>query len=443
MTSSSQSESPASREIPRLTERLFREEAGKMVSILTGILGVDRLELAEDVVQESLVRALRTWPYYGVPENPAAWLLQTAKHRAVDLLRREKRFREKQDEIGASFDRWSGDIAPGEAPRFEDEIQDDRLRLMFACCHPLVPADAATALALKTLCGFSPAEIAKAFLTSEPAVLKRLTRARQKIQELGIPFEIPSGEALSERLDGVLQVLYLLFNEGYKASSGDRLVRDELCTEATRLAVALAAHPVAGGPRTHALAALMLLHGARLPGRSDGQGRMLRLEEQDRTRWDRAKIAQGMLHLARSTAGTDVSPYHLQAGIAACHATAADDASTDWKSILAHYDLWVGIDASPVVALNRAIALAKVEGPEEGIRAVESMPNREQLESYYLVHAVLGDFEMRRGRFQSAASHYRRALELAEVGSERSFLTGRLKESEEGSSMSSGPLPEF
>ena len=228
-----------SAEVSQLTEHLFRVEAGKLVSVLTGLFGIDHLQLAEDVVQEALVRAFRTWPYYGIPKNPAAWITQTAKNLAYDLLRREKLFREKQTEIAISVDQWSADSVADESPSFETEIKDDRLRLIFACCHPLLAQEAQTALALKTLCGFSAAEIAKAFLTTEAAIAKRLTRTRQKIRELGIPFEIPSGQEFSVRLDGVLQTLYLLFNEGYKASSGENLVREDLCYEAIRLATLL------------------------------------------------------------------------------------------------------------------------------------------------------------------------------------------------------------
>ena len=239
-------------DVPRLADRLFREEAGKLVSVLTRIFGIDRLDLAEDAVQEALVRALRTWPYYGIPENPAAWITQTAKNLALDIVRREKRFRDKEPEIIASTDGF----VLSESPALDTEIKDDRLRLMFVCCDPRIPQEAQTALALKTLCGFNTAEIAIAFLTSEAAIGKRLTRARQKIRELEIPFEIPAGEELSARLDGVLQTLYLLFNEGYKASSGDNLIREELCQEAIRLATLLAEHPAANQPRTHALLAV-------------------------------------------------------------------------------------------------------------------------------------------------------------------------------------------
>jgi RNA polymerase sigma factor (sigma-70 family) len=437
-----QSPVPSS-EIPQLAERLFRHEAGKLVSSLTGIFGMDRLQLAEDVVQEALVRALQTWPYSGIPENPAGWLMQTAKNRALDVIRREKFFHDKQPEIITSLEHWSSDPGDGHLPQFEDELKDDRLRLMFACCHPLIPSDDQTALALKTLCGFSPTEIAAAFLTTEPAIAKRLTRARQKIRDLGIPFEIPSGRELSPRLDGVLQTLYLLFNEGYKASRGDNLIREELCHEAIRLAALLAGHPSADQPRTHALIALMLLNASRLQSRTDAEGKMLRLKEQDRSTWDRMMIGKGLRHLQRAATGEDLSEYHLQAGIAACHATAPDYASTDWVRILAHYDQWTRINPSPVVALNRAVALAHVEGPEAGITAVQAIQKQGQLKSYYLVYAVLGEFETQLQHFQAAATHFQKALQLSEVKSEQSFLSKRLQDSEEDRSLTEPIISDF
>jgi RNA polymerase sigma factor (sigma-70 family) len=417
-------------EISRLADHLFRQEAGKLVSILTGIFGLDRLQMAEDVVQEALVRALKSWPFYGIPKNPAAWLTQTAKNLALDLIRREKLFHDKQPEIIASVEQWSDNSADGNLVTFDNEIKDHRLRLMFACCHPLIPQESQTALALKTLCGFSPAEIAKAFLTTEAAIAKRLTRARQRIQEMRIPFEIPSGDDMPARLDGVLQTLYLLFNEGYKASSGTRLIREDLCREAIRLATLLAAHPVSNRPRVHALAALMLLNGARLPARVDEEGNILRLEDQDRSSWDESMIGRGMLHLAQSAAGNNLSEYHLQAGIAAVHCAAKDYESTDWSRILSLYDRLIEIDDSPVVALNRAVALAQVHGPRAGIEAVESIRQHQMLESYYLLYAVLAEFESQRNDYHAAAKHLRKALEFAEIESEQLLLSKRLRDCE-------------
>ena len=412
-----------------MVEHLFRHEAGKMVATLTGIFGIEHLTLAEDVVQEALARALQTWPFYGVPKNPAAWIMRASRNLAVDVVRREKIFRDKEPEIIRLMDR------PGpsfdEAIFSQSEITDDTLRMMFVCCHPSIPAEAQVALALKTLCGFNVTEIARAFLTTEAAIAKRLTRAKQQIREARIPFAIPTGEELSQRLDGVLQSLYLLFNEGYKASSGDKLVREDICAEAIRLTELLAKHPVGHQPRTHALLTLMLLNTARVATRVDDEGNLLRLQEQDRMRWDQPMIARGMFHLAQSAAGEEISVYHLQAGIAACHCAAKDYASTDWRQILSLYDRLTEFDDSPVVALNRAVALAEVHGPQAGIEAVNRIQNLHSLESYYLLHAVLGEFESRLNHAQAAAGHFRKSLQLAEIKSEQAFLAKRLQACEE------------
>lgn len=418
---------PQTNEVFRLTEHLFQREAGKLISVLTRIFGIDRLQLAEDVVQEALVRALRTWPYYGVPDNPAAWITQTAKHLALDLLRREKVFRRKQPEISASMEDGKSYVVVSDLPLFDTEIKDDSLGLMFACCHPLNQKNDQAALALKTLCGFGTAEIAKVFLTSEAAIAKRLMRARKKIRELGISFEIPSGKELSNRLDGVLQTLYLLFNEGYKASIGENLVREELCHEAIRLGILLAEHPAGNQPRTHALVSLMLLNGARLPARVDATGNILRLKEQDRSIWNKTMITHGMFHLSQAAAGEEITEYHIQAGIAACHCMAPDYESTDWPRILSLYDQWVQLDDSPVITLNRAVAVANVRGPVAGIKAIEKIRNRRRLESYYLLYAVLAEFETQLNHRQAAANHLRKALQLTEVKSEQTFLLSRLR----------------
>lgn len=421
---------PPGGEISRLAEHLFRSESGKLVSILTGLFGIERLQMAEDVVQEALIRALQTWPYYGIPKNPAAWLTQTAKNLALDLLRREKLFQDKQERIIACIEQWSSDPDTAESILLENEIKDGRLRLMFACCHPAIPQESQTALALKTLCGFSPAEIAKAFVTTEAAVAKRLTRARQKIRELRIPFEIPSGEDLSPRLDGVLQTLYLLFNEGYKASSGDNVIREELCTEAIRLTNALAEQPACNQPRTQALLALMLLNAARAPGRVDSDGNILLLREQDRSRWSQPMVSRGMLHLANSAIGAELTGYHLQAGIAACHCSARDYKSTDWPRILSLYDQLVSLDESPIFALNRAVAVAQVKGPLAGIEAVNDIRNRDSLSAYHLFYAVLAEFELQLKRPRAAAQNFRKAIELTALKSEQALLADRLKECE-------------
>lgn len=412
-------------EISRLTDHLFRREAGKLISVLTGIFGINRLQLAEDVVQEALIRAFRTWPYSGVPENPAAWLTQTAKNLALDVIRREKLFHDKEPEIVSFMEEWATDAA-SDSPKFDSEMRDGRLRLMFACCHPVLSSEDQTALALKTLCAFSPAEIAKAFLTTEVAIAKRLTRAKQKIRDEHIQFEIPAGKELSRRLDGVLQTLYLLFNEGYKASSGDDLVREELCQEAIRLTSLLAEHPAGNQPRTQALIALMLLNAARLSARTDSEGNILRLKEQDRATWDGEMIGRGIQRLSMSAAGDELTSYHLQAGIAACHCVASDYESTDWSKILSLYDQLLELNDSPVIALNRAVAVANVHGPQAGIESVRAIRGAHQLNSYYLLYAVVGEFEAQLSHFPAATDNFRKALELTNLSSERSFLSKRL-----------------
>jgi len=415
-------------EIPRVVEHLFRHEYGKMVATLTRIFGVEHLTLAEDVVQEALARALQTWPFYGVPQNPSAWIMRASRNLALDVVRRQKVFRDKEAEITRQMEDHGA--APNEAIFSEHEIRDDRLRMMFVCCHPLVPAEARVALALKTLCGFSVTEISRAFLTSEAAILKRLTRAKQKIRQARIPFEIPAGAELARRMDGVQQALYLLFNEGYKASGGETLVRADICQEAIRLATLLAEHPIGDIPRTHALLALMLLSAARLPARVDDEGNLLLLKDQDRAKWDRAMIGRGLMHFARSAAGEEISEYHLQAGIAACHATASDDESTDWARILAFYDRLIELDPSPVIALNRSVALANLRGAQAGLEAVAAIGGLDKLKEYYLLHAVRGDLESRLDHAESAVKHFRRSLEFATLDSERTFLTRRLRECE-------------
>jgi RNA polymerase sigma-70 factor (ECF subfamily) len=311
----------------------------------------------------------------------------------------------------------------------ETEIRDDALRLMFVCCHPSLSADAQVVLALKVLCGFSTAEIARAFLSSEAAIDKQLTRTKQRIREANIGFEIPVGDELTARLDGVLSALYLLFNEGYKASAGERLLREDLCHEAVRLTALLVAHPAGGTPRSHALLALMLFTAARFPSRVDDQGDLLRLDDQDRSQWDQELIARGLFHLAQAAQGSELSEYHIQAGIAACHCMAPDYASTDWQRILRHYDDLERIKPSPIVALNRAVAVAHLHGAQAGLEVIEAIAQRDRLESHYLLHAVTGELHWRMKNFRAAAESFRRALQLAQVGPEQMHLTRMLERS--------------
>jgi len=413
---------------------LFRRESARLVAMLVGQLGTHRLQLAEDAVQEALVRALQSWPYRGVPENPAAWLTQTARNVALDHLRREQSWQEKEKGIAQEQARWAG--VPWPRDENADAFTDDTLRMMFVCFHPQLSMEAQVALALRVLGGLSPAEIAAAFFTTEAAIAKRLVRARQRIRELELPFVVPTPHELPARLDGVLATLYFLFNEGYKASSGDRLVREDLCHEALRLGLQLAGHPATRQPRTHALVALMLLTAARLRARTDEEGNLVRLHQQDRTRWNRAMIERGIHYLRLATAGDSLSEYHLQAGIAACHSTGADAASTDWRRILSLYDQLLKINPSPIVALNRAIAVDHVHGVHAALEAVATVPGHETLENYPSFQAVCGSLKAKVGDKAGAAEHFRKAKLLVNTQEEQRFLAAQILElGEEDSSI--------
>ena len=414
-----------STEVARTVDHLFRREAGRLVAILTRRFGAEHLHLAEDVVQDALMRAMQVWPFSGVPENPSAWLMQTAKHRALDHARRAGAWRERQAMLTA----FAADAFPALAsPRFEDEIADSVLRMMFVCCHPGLPADAQTALILKTLCGFGEREIAAAFLATEAAVNKKLVRARRFLRGARVAVEPPPSAELAPRVNTVLHALYLVFNEGYKASHGDTLLRAELCHEAIRLAETLAAHPLGARPETHALLALMHLHASRLPARVADDGSLLVLAAQDRARWDRGHIRRGLAHLARAAAGDHVSQWHAEAGIAACHALAPNFEATNWPHILELYDLLQRLDASPIVALNRAIAVAQVRGAAAGLRALDALHGRGALERYHLFHAVAAHLLREAGRPADAKAALRRAVQLAVLPAERRLLQRRLAE---------------
>jgi len=413
--------------VTSVVDHLFRHESGRMVATLTRILGFENLQLAEDVVQDALLKAMQNWAFSGIPRNRSAWLMQVARNQALDAVRRRQNFRSKEQDIAAFFEDRSGGQQPADSARFDDEIRDDQLRMMFACCHPVLPRESQVALTLKTLCGFAEEEIAASFLVSPAAMAKRLVRARQTIRTSAIALEIPAGKDLSERVDSVLQALYLLFNEGYKASHGDELIRQDLCREAIRLTTLLVAHPAGNQPKTHALLSLMLLSGARLSARVDAEGNLLLLAEQDRSRWDRAMIQRGLYHLNQSAAGDEISEFHLEAGIAYCHCTAPSYEATDWQRILTLYDILIETNNSPVVALNRAVAISRLRGPEAGLSALERIRPRATLESYYLLHAVVAQFHFELRDFSAAANHFQRALERTSVKAEQSFLANRLR----------------
>lgn len=419
---------PSSSDQPaRLVEHFFRHETGRLHGALIRLLGVHNLALAEDVAQEAMLRALHSWSIGGIPANPSAWITRVAMNLGKDALRHHRMSAAKETAIVTHFEQTHA--TPAVAFESAHEIRDDALRLLFVCCHPTLTPDAQVVLALKVMCGFGTGEIARAFLTSDAAIEKQLTRTKQRIREANLGFVIPEGTELTARLDGVLAALYLLFNEGYKASAGDRLLREDLCREAVRLTSLLVVHPAGRAPRSHALLALMLLTAARFPSRSDEHGDLLRLEDQDRAKWDQTLIERGLLQLVEAAHGGEVSEYHLQAGIAAIHCTAANYASTDWARILRHYDELNRINPSPVVALNRAVAVANLHGPRAGLDAVAAIPRRDRLESHYLLHAVEGELHWRLKDDRAAADSFRRALKLARVGPEQNYLTRMLDRS--------------
>jgi len=411
-------------EVSQLVDHLFRHQSAKIVSTLTRIFGLAHLDLAEDVVQETSLKALRQWPFHGVPQNPGGWILQTAKNLAIDTLRREASFRDKAEAIVYQLEQDMRSTDESDT----NELQSDQLAMMFTCCHPSLPREVQIALTLKTLCGFSVAEIARAFLAEDATIAQRLVRAKRKIRDENISLELPAPTVLHKRLAAVLEVLYLLFNEGYNAHEGENLVRYELCAEAIRLTALLVEHPVGDRPRVHALLALMLLQASRLSTRVDSEGNLLLLAEQNRALWDRKLIQRGLHHLEQSARGEELSEYHLQAGIAACHALATNHAATDWKSILSQYDALIEINHSPVVALNRAVALAMIEGPRAGIKELERIGKLPQMQSYYLLPATLADFHRQNGAPEKAATYYQQALTLAGTEPERRFLLRKLKE---------------
>lgn len=411
----------------RIVDHFFRHETGRLHGALIRLLGISHLALAEDIAQEAMLRALRSWAIGGIPPNPSAWITRVAVNLAKDALRHQGMSGSKEAAIVTHFEQtYSAAAAVTSEAR---EIRDDTLRLLFVSCHPLIPLDAQVVLALKVLCGFSVGEIAQAFLSSEAAIEKQLTRTKARIQAAKLKFDLPEGEDLSPRLDGVLAALYLMFNEGYKASVGPKLLREELCHEAIRLASVLVTHPAGDFPRAHALLALMLLSAARFPARLDANGDLLRLDEQERFKWDLSLISRGLEELVRAANGDELSEYHLEAGIAAIHSTAKDAAHTDWERIVRHYDALYRIKPTPIVALNRAVAVAHQCGPQAGLDAIAEIRQGDRLESLYLLHTVVGELNWRLGRHAQAAASFRKALGLAKVGPEQHRLARMLERS--------------
>jgi RNA polymerase sigma factor (sigma-70 family) len=410
-----------------LHEHLFRREGGRMVATLTRIFGVENLALAEDVVQDAFCRALEVWKFRGVPENPSAWLMATAKHRALDVLRRERTARTLAPELARLLESEE-QLAPVVEELFAARvIKDDQLRMMFSCCHPRLPEAAQVALMLHILCGFSVDEVAAAFVSTHAAIEKRLSRAKKVLAGSERLFDIADATDFAARLPAVHRTLYLLFNEGYHGASPQSAVRVELCQEAVRLVALLFEHPLAATPATDALAAMMYLHAARLQARLDAAGNLSTLADQDRSRWDPQLIAEGQRLLERSATGPELTEYHVEAAIAAAHASAPRLDATNWAQIVSLYDTLLTIRPSPVVALNRAIAVAQREGPERGLQEIAAIAKRNRLTTYPFYHAALGDLELRCGRGATAREHFRAALALARNSMERQFLERRME----------------
>jgi RNA polymerase sigma-70 factor, ECF subfamily len=403
----------------------FRDEWGRIVATLIRVTG--DWDLAEECAQEAFSVALRNWPDNGIPRNPGAWLTTTARRRAIDKLRRSAVGAEKLQEVARLEETNERDRGTPD----ESGISDDRLRLIFTCCHPALALEARVALTLRTLAGLTTVEIARAFVVSEETMAKRLVRAKQKIREAGIPYRVPPAHLLPERTTAVLSVLYLLFNEGYSATAGADLVRSNLCSEAIRLARTLSVL-MPDEPEVLGLLALMLLHDARRDARLDTSGDVVTLEDQDRSLWVESEIEQGARALEEAMRARRPGPYQLQAAIAACHATAPDAAATDWSEIVALYDQLERYLPSPVVKLNRAVAVAMADGPAAGLALVEELERSGLLDAYHLLPATRADLLRRLGRDEEAAASYRLALELASTDAERRFLGRRLAEAAKG-----------
>ncbi len=410
-----------------IIDHLFRHEAGKLISVLTKIFGPHNLEMAEDVVQDTLLKALEYWKFHGTPENPSAWLFTAARNKALDVVRRERHHKEFAAEVSPLLKSEHSASQTLDQLIRENEIEDEQLRMMFVCSHPSVPEEGQVALILKTLCGFSVAEIAKGFLTNEETITKRLYRAKQLFREEKVAFALPPANELQYRLSNVLTAVYLIFSEGYNSTHHNSLIREDLVEEALRLGKMLVDHPLTRQPESLGLLALMCFQSARLAGRVDDDGNLLQLKDQDRTQWNEELIQQGTYYLHESSRGETISPYHLQAAIANEHCMARSYGETDWKKILQWYDWLLKIKPDALIALNRLIAYAEVNGPNAALQELQSIPDQKLLKNYYLYPATMGEWHTQLGNFPEAKKYFEEAFLLTQSPGEKQLLLKKIE----------------
>jgi RNA polymerase sigma factor (sigma-70 family) len=409
-----------------IVDHLFRHESGKMVAVLTRIFGMHNLEMVEDVVQEAFLRATQTWVFNAVPDNPAAWLMQVAKNRAIDIIRRQQHFAQYSRELAHQLEQETEHTVQ----QFfsETEIADSQLRMIFACCHPALKEEDQVALTLKTVSGFGIAEIARALVTNEAVIQKRLYRARQFLKERNIALEIPAGNELTQRLESVYTILYLLFNEGYNSGKADELIRKDLCAEAMRLCLLLSTHKAGNRPATFALLSLMCFHASRFESRVSEQNDIILLPGQDRSKWDRELISRGYYYLNKSSEGEELTIYHLESAIAAEHCLAPEFASTNWQRLLQLYDMLLEIKHTPQVLLNRAIVVAQLHSIATAINEIKQIENIDQLlRTQYIFPAVLGDLYWRLGDHEQAKPLLEAALQLTTSQAEKKLIAEKLE----------------
>jgi len=409
--------------INQLVDHLFRHESGKMIAVLSRLLGLQNMEIAQDLVQDTLLQAMSTWSYKSIPDNPSAWLYRVAKNKAIDFLRREKRFRDISPQFSYLLESEYTLSSTVNDLFLENEIEDSQLRMMFACCHPVIAEESQITLILKTLCGLSVTEIAKAFLTSDETISKRIYRAKEKIKAAKIELDVPESHELSSRTDTVLKSLYLLFNEGYKSSNPDKLIREDLCEEAMRLCFLLTQHSLTSFPRSKALLALMCFQASRLDARLDDKNNIILLKHQDRSKWNRPLMSKGFELMEESTEPFEVSTYHFEAAIASQHATARSFEQTDWKTIYHLYEMLYELQPNPIVAMNKAIASAYAIGKQNALNELQKIKGLEQHHIYY---ASIGEIYFELQDKIEAKKFYKKALDLTDSNYEQQLLKSKI-----------------